>query len=67
MTGSKFLGLTLKWNYALGFVNLSMSGYIIKALEKLQYILGIYPQYLPHKHHPTNYSRKKGKDQQQLK
>ena len=37
-----------------------MPGYIITALERLQYLVSVYPQYSPHKHIPINYSIKKG-------
>jgi hypothetical protein len=59
-SGTKFLGFTLKWNYLSGYVDLSMPGYLQKALDKLQYKLKTYPQYSPHQHHPINYSRQKG-------
>lgn len=47
-TGRHFLGFTLDWNYQMGYVDLSMSDYIQHALEKLQYISEVFPQYSPH-------------------
>ena len=39
MTGSKYLGLTLEWNYTDGTVFISMPGYIKTTLHKFQHPL----------------------------
>ena len=36
-TGSRYIGLTLDWDYARGQVHLSMPGYVPKALKQFQY------------------------------
>ncbi|MGV7235206.1 MAG: hypothetical protein ACQ9ET_03015, partial [Nitrosomonadaceae bacterium] len=36
-TGSRYIGLTLDWDYARGQVHLSMPGYVAKALKQFQY------------------------------
>ena len=47
-SGQNFLGYTLAWNYSQGYVDLSLPGYIIKLLKKLNYSPFIHPQYSPH-------------------
>ena len=37
MSGKSFCGFALDWNYKDGYVDISMSGYVKKALQKLQY------------------------------
>ena len=56
-TGRNFLGLTLDWNYAEGYVDISMPDYVNNALERLQYKQKVYPQYSPHKHEVIQYSK----------
>ena len=34
LTGNSYLGLTIDWNYAQGFVDISMLDYLRKALHK---------------------------------
>ena len=58
MTGRHFLGYTLDWYYALGYADLSMPHYIWQALEKLQYIMGVFPQYSLHPHVEVNWTKK---------
>ena len=41
-----------------GFVDVSMSGYLEKAFQRLQYKQKISPQYLPHTHTPIKYATK---------
>ena len=36
-TGAKYCGLTLDWNYALGWVDISMPGYVIRALYRFMH------------------------------
>ena len=48
-TGEHYLGLTLKWAYAEGYVDISMPGYIIKVLRKFQHKIPARLQHAPHK------------------
>ena len=47
-TGSQYLGFHLDWNYTAGYVDLSMPGYVTKALSTLQHPLPSKPQDAPH-------------------
>lgn len=47
-TGSKYLGLTIDWDYENRTVDISMPGYIEKALQRFQHIKPIKPQHSPH-------------------
>jgi hypothetical protein len=47
-TGGLYCGITLKWNYVNKHVDLSMSGYIKDALQKIQHPLPKRPKYAPH-------------------
>ena len=62
LEGQHFLGFTLKWNYKLGYVDLSMPGYVRDALKKLQYLIDKYPQYSPHPYFITRIGQRKEKD-----
>ena len=57
-SGTNYCGLTLDWSYNGGFVDISMSGYITKALERLNHKPKVYPQTSPHEHTPIKYMRK---------
>jgi len=46
--GDNYLGLTLKWNYLNGYVDLSMSNYIKNALTRLRHKPPTTKQYSPH-------------------
>jgi hypothetical protein len=46
--GDEFLGLTIKWDYALKTCNISMPGYIQKALQRLAIPPTARPQHAPH-------------------
>jgi hypothetical protein len=46
-TGSLYVGLTLNWNYKSRTVDLSMPGYVAKALERFQHPLPTRPQHSP--------------------
>ena len=37
MTGSKYLGMTIEWNYVDRYVDISMPGYVEKALHRFQH------------------------------
>lgn len=54
-TGSKYIGLTLDWDYDGGKVHVSMPGYVEKALERFQHPKPEKPQHQPHPHIPPNY------------
>ena len=47
-TGTLFLGITLKWNYKTGTVDLSIPGYIRRALDKFQHTIPPLPEGLPY-------------------
>ncbi len=54
-TGSKYIGLTLDWDYEGGKVHMSMPGYVKKALDRFQHTKPKKPQHQPHPHIPPNY------------
>ena len=47
-TGSTYLGLTLKWDYVARTVDISMPGYIARALSRFQHPVPNRPQHSPH-------------------
>ena len=53
-TGSNYCGLTIDWDYDRQFVDISMPGYIDKALKKFQRVPKT-PQYLPHEYARPQY------------
>lgn len=55
-TGSKYLGLTLKWDYINRTCNVSMPGYIEAALHRFQHPEPDRPQHSPHQWLAPNYS-----------
>ena len=57
-TGASFCGLTLKWNYVNGFVDIMMPTYIKDALLCFQHPKLTQPQYSPHPHTPVQFGRK---------
>jgi len=54
-SGTKYLGLTLKWDYANSTVDMSMPGYIQRALERFQHPYPSRPQHSPHSWTPPKY------------
>ena len=46
--GSDYCGLSIKWNYAEKYVDISMPGYIEATLERLQHPKPARPQHAPH-------------------
>ena len=58
-TGSQYYGLHLKWDYEKGYVAVSTSRYILKAVERLQHKSFTYPQFSPHEHASITYTKKK--------
>ena len=51
-SGSLFCGMSIKWDYHNCTCNISMPGYIDKALTKYQHQKPTTPQQCPHKHIP---------------
>ena len=56
--GHNYCGLTYDWDYSQGHVDVSMPGYLEKALQRLQYKQKVSPQYSPHAHIPIQYATK---------
>jgi hypothetical protein len=54
-SGSKYLGLTLKWDYKRRLVDLSMPGYIERVLERFSHPQPTRPQHSPHAWIPPRY------------
>ena len=59
---SLYIGITLKWDYTTGHVDLSMTKYVAKALHKFKNSLQkFHPnnklEYFPHKHVDPNYGQ----------
>jgi hypothetical protein len=46
--GKNYCGLSIKWNYAKQFVDVSMPGYVVSTLERLQHRKPTRPQFAPH-------------------
>ena len=57
-TGSQYCGLAINWNYEEKYVDISMPGYIHKALHKFQHPTPKKPQYAPHKWTQPTYGAK---------
>ena len=55
--GTYFYGLTLKWNYSQGYVDVSMPEYVVKLLLKLGHIPPTHPQHAPYKWTPIRYGK----------
>jgi hypothetical protein len=47
-TGAKYCGLTLAWDYTKRTVDLSIPGYIERALQSFQHPLPTRPEHAPH-------------------
>ena len=47
-TGDTFLGMHLDWDYAQGIVDISMPGYIAKALQRFDHPTPARPEHAPH-------------------
>ena len=56
--GSRYLGLTLDWDYENKEVHLSMPGYVAEALHRFQHPPPTQPQHQPHKHTVPTYGQK---------
>jgi hypothetical protein len=46
--GKNYCGLSIQWNYAKKYVDISMPGYIVATLERLQHRIPTRPQFAPH-------------------
>ena len=57
-TGKNFCGMTFDWHYDTGYVDVSMPGYVQKAIKRLQYQPSTTHQYSPHHHEPFKYATK---------
>ena len=57
-TGETFCGLTLKWDYKNGTVDISMPDYVKKALQRFEHPLPEEPEDAPHQHTEINYGAK---------
>ena len=68
--GSRYLGITLDWDYPNCKVHLSMPGYVEKALARFGHKIPNKPQHQPHKHTIPSYGATvqyaKAEDQSQL-
>ena len=58
--GSLYCGITLKWNYAARYVDISMPGYVNKLLARFDHKMPAKPQHSPHAAPPRQF----GKDAQ---
>ena len=55
--GEQFCGITLQWDYENGTVDLSMPGYVERALQRFQHTCAK-PSDAPHKHNVPHYGAK---------
>jgi hypothetical protein len=56
--GTDYCGLSIKWNYAKKYVDISMPGYIASTLERLQHPKPARPQHAPHQWTQPAYGQK---------
>ena len=57
-SGTKYIGLTIKWNYPQQEVHISMPGYREKALLQFEDDRPQFPQNSPHQHVSPSYGAK---------
>jgi hypothetical protein len=57
-SGTRYCGLTLKWDYVAQTCEMSMPGYIERALQRFQHLLPSRPQPSPHAWQKPNYGAK---------
>ena len=57
-SGSRYCGLTLKWDYENRTCDISMPGYIERALLRFQHTTGRSPEHSPHPWQRPNYGAK---------
>ena len=53
--GTRYLGITLDWDYKKREVHLSMPGYVERALARFGHLIPKIPQHQPHKHTVPTY------------
>ena len=58
MTGSRFIGLTIDWDYEKREVHLFMPGYVAKALKRFHHQKTTKLQHQPYPHTPVKYGEK---------
>jgi hypothetical protein len=56
--GTRFIGLTLEWDYVKQELHVSMPGYVEKALVHFNHRPPVKPQHQPHPNQPINYGAK---------
>ena len=56
--GTRYLGLTIDWDYGKGKVHISMPGYVEQALVRLKHQRPRKPQHQPYPHVPPKYGAK---------
>ena len=56
-TGSLYVGINLRWNYAEGYVDASMDGFTQRALQKYNHPIPTRPQHAPHDYTTPIYGR----------
>ena len=57
-TGRTYCGLTLDWNYKEGYVDVSMPGYVVDALQQFQHTKPTRMQHTPHKWNQPAYGQR---------
>ena len=57
-TGSRYCGLTLKWDYDARTCDMSMPGYIERALQRFQHVPALKREHSPHPWQRPNYGAK---------
>ena len=53
--GNLYCGIKLKWDYNTRTLDISMSGYIVKQLQKYKHDMPTWPQHCPYTPHPRQY------------
>jgi hypothetical protein len=56
--GKNYCALSIKWNYANKYVDVSMPGYIAATLDRLQHSIPLCPQFAPHQWTQPAYGQK---------
>ena len=59
LSGSKYIGITLDWDYQNGTFEISVPDFVKKALHKLQHPMPSKPQHAPATAAPIEYGAKK--------
>jgi hypothetical protein len=57
--GKLYCGLALDWHYDKGFVDISMPGYVARALKKFDHPAPLRPQHVPHQWSAPIYGSRK--------